>query len=443
MIEHDPPPAPLTSGGSRAAVVVQQVVADVASGGERIHSVVRAGICGGIAVVWPLITLLDDDRRALVSVEVVAVIALLVSLFMLWMVRRKAAMSPLFGMVSVLVDVAFAALLGVAVVLAPPADFIGIMHVTGFPMLYIAVAAAGIRLSRRSAIVGGAAAIATLVGVHLLDRAVNPTLSVDGPIHVLIGAILVAAATSVAVVAAQRSQAVALAVARQTLLFERARHTLGAYVSSEVAEHAMASDVVRLGGTRQRVAIVFTDLRSFTSKSESADPEALVRELNEYFEHMVRVIRAEGGVVDKYIGDSIMAVFGAPTPRSADAAHAIRAAAGLDRALAVLNAERGRRGLGPLAHGVGVHVGDVIAGNIGTAERAQYTVIGDAVNVAARLESATKDHHVSVLISADAIAAAASSETALLPLPALRSMGAIQVKGRGAAIEASTLDHTA
>ncbi len=442
MTEGAAPPAPLTSGGSRAAVVVQQVVADVAKDGERTHSIVRAGICGGIAVVWPLITLLGDDRRALVSVEAVAVVALLVSLGMLWLVRRKAAMSPLFGQVSVLVDVAFAALLGVAVIVAPPADYIGIMHVTGFPMLYIAVAAAGIRLSRRSAIVGGVAAIATLIGVHLLDRALNPTLSVDGPIHVLIGAILVAAATAVAVVAAQRSQAVAMAVARQTLLFERARHTLGAYVSSEVAEHAMASDVVRLGGTRQRVAILFTDLRSFTSKSESADPESLVRELNEYFEHMVRVIRAEGGVVDKYIGDSIMAVFGAPTPRATDAAHAIRAAAGLDKALASLNAERGRRGLGPLAHGVGVHVGDVIAGNIGTAERAQYTVIGDAVNVAARLESATKDHQVGVLISAAAIAAAASS-AAELPLPALRSVGAIQVKGRGAAIEVSTLDATA
>ena len=432
------PPTALTSGGSRAAVVVQQVVADVALDGERSHSLVRAGIFAAVALVWPLISLLDVDRGALVSVEIVAVVALLVSLFMLWMVRRPRAMSPLFGLVSVLVDVSFAALLGVAVILVPPSDFIGIMHVTGFPMLYIAVAGAGIRLSRRSAVGGGVAAMATLVGVHLLDRAVNPSLSVDGPVHVLIGAILVAAATAIAVVAAQRSQAVAIAVARQTLLFERARHTLGAYVSSEVAEHAMASDVVRLGGTRQRVAIVFTDLRGFTSKSESADPEALVRELNEYFEHMVQVIRAEGGVVDKYIGDSIMAVFGAPTARDDDAARAIRAAAGLQAALVALNGERGRRGLQPLAHGVGVHVGDVIAGNIGTAERAQYTVIGDAVNVAARLESATKDHQLGVLISSDAIVAAVSSNALLLP--ALRSVGEIRVKGRAAAIAVSTLD---
>jgi adenylate cyclase len=99
-----------------------------------------------------------------------------------------------------------------------------------------------------------------------------------------------------------------------------------------------------------------------------------------------------------------------------------------------LNDLRRQRGLGPLHHGVGVHVGDVVAGNIGTADRAQYTVIGDAVNVAARLESATKEHKVEVLVSADAIAAAGGAA-----LPELRDVGTIQVKGRAAGIPVSTL----
>jgi class 3 adenylate cyclase len=427
------PPAP-TTGSSRAALVVDKVVGDVALEGERAFARVRMGVALAVSLLWPPITMWSSDRGALVGVEIVAVVGLIVSVIMWAVIRRQQRTSPLFGLASVLLDILIVGGLGIAVVVAPPADFIGLMHVTGFSLLYVAVAGAGVRLSRRVAIAGGLAAILVMVLVHLVDRALNPERSLDGPVHLMIGAILIAAATAVALASAQRTRAVALSVARQTLLFERARHTLGAYVSSEVAEHAMQSDVLRLGGTRQRVAILFTDLRGFTSLSEDANPESLVRELNEYFEHMVGVVRQHGGVVDKYIGDSIMAVFGAPTPRDDDAARAIRAAAGLRDALVHLNTLRQQRGLPPLAHGVGVHVGDVVAGNIGTADRAQYTVIGDAVNVAARLESATKEQRVEVLVSADAVAAAGAAS-----LPALRDVGTIQVKGRAAGIPVSTL----
>jgi class 3 adenylate cyclase len=430
------PPAPLppTTGASRAAFVVDEVVGQVALEGERAFSLVRVGVAATVVLLWPPITMLSADRGALVGVEAVAVVALVISLLMWAGLRRQQRTSPLLGLLSVGVDLLIAGGLGAVVVLQPPQDFVGLMHVTGFSMLYVAVAGAGVRLSRRVAVAGGLIAVLVMLAVHLLDRRVNPQLSLDGPVHLLIGAILIAAAAAVAVTAAQRTREVALSVARQTLLFERARHTLGAYVSSEVAEHAMQSDVLRLGGTRQRVAILFTDLRGFTSLSEASDPESLVRELNEYFEHMVGVVRQHGGVVDKYIGDSIMAVFGAPTPADDDAARAIRAAAGLRNALVKLNDLRRQRGLGPLHHGVGVHVGDVVAGNIGTADRAQYTVIGDAVNVAARLESATKEHKVEVLVSADAIAAAGGAA-----LPELRDVGTIQVKGRAAGIPVSTL----
>lgn len=430
------PALPPATGASRAALVVDKVVGDVALDGERAFSRVRVGVALAVSLLWPPITLLSSDRGALVGVEVTAVVGLIVSLMMWAVVRRQQRTSPLFGLASVLIDVLIVGGLGFAVVLAPPSDFIGLMHVTGFSLLYIAVAGAGVRLSRRAAIAGGLAAVLVMFVVHLVDRALNAERSVDGPVHLMIGAILIAAATAVALASAQRTREVALSVARQTLLFERARHTLGAYVSSEVAEHAMQSDVLHLGGTRQRVAILFTDLRGFTSLSEASTPESLVRELNEYFEHMVGVVRQHGGVVDKYIGDSIMAVFGAPTPAADDAARAIRAAAGLRDALVKLNELRHQRGLGPLHHGVGVHVGDVVAGNIGTADRAQYTVIGDAVNVAARLESATKEHQVEVLVSADAVAAAAADGASL---PPLREVGTIQVKGRAAGIPVSTL----
>lgn len=244
-------------------------------------------------------------------------------------------------------------------------------------------------------------------------------------------------ATSLSWLMAVRTRNVALAAAGHALSAERARAHLGTYVSAEVAALSLESDELKLGGTRLRAAILFTDLRAFTSKSESADPEQLVLELNEYFIAMVACINAEGGVVDKYIGDSIMAVFGVPSSKGDDAGRAIRSAAAMQVALKSLNERRVRRGMLALEHGIGVHIGDVVAGNIGTPERSQYTVIGDAVNVAASLESETKNQGVAVLISDDAASAAVLEHR-----PALCAVGGatgIVVKGRGQAIAVHTL----
>jgi class 3 adenylate cyclase len=428
-------PALTSTSSTRVFDVVDRVVAEVAFDGERRQARLRVIATGGFAVLWPVLCQFTDDQTALVPVELVCVGALVGSLVVWGWLRRSAVTSPSFSLASALLDVVIAAAFGGAVIGSPPADFSGLLHATGFPVLYVAVAAAGLRYSRRGVFVAATTAIVSLLVLHALDRTLNPTRSLDGPVHVGVGIVLVLIAMGVAFANVRRAREVSLGVARQTLLAERARSTLGTYVSPEVAEQALKSDVVRLGGTRQPVAILFTDLRGFTSLSESAEPETLVRDLNEYFEHMVKAIRDEGGVVDKYIGDSIMAVFGAPHPRPDDAARAIRAAAALQAALCNLNAVRTRAGKKPIAHGVGVHFGDVIAGNIGTAERTQYTVIGDAVNVAARLESATKEHGVGVLVSADARAAAHGAHD----LPALRDVGEISVKGRAGALRVTTL----
>jgi adenylate cyclase len=203
---------------------------------------------------------------------------------------------------------------------------------------------------------------------------------------------------------------------------DKLKTTFGKYMTASVMEHLMAGKV-QLGGETLTATILFSDIRSFTSISEKMDAKSLVALLNEYFTEMVDVVIKEDGVVDKYIGDAIMAVFGAPVTKKDDAIHAVRAAIGMRQALAKLNVKLKERGMTPLKTGIGVHTGEVVAGNIGSEKRMEYTVIGDAVNLASRLESSTKELGTPVLISEDTYALVKDHIEA-------RAVKEITVKGR-------------
>ena len=146
---------------------------------------------------------------------------------------------------------------------------------------------------------------------------------------------------------------------------------------------------------------------------------------------MADIIMDKGGLVDKYIGDAIMVVFGIPRFQPDAAAHALRTAKAMQEALVIHNQGRAERGLSPLKQGIGLHFGEVVVGNIGTRERMQYTVIGDAVNVASRLESATKDAGVPILASKHLVDAAAATG---LDCRAV-SRGTLAVRGRDDGVE--------
>ncbi|MBI5510421.1 MAG: adenylate/guanylate cyclase domain-containing protein [Deltaproteobacteria bacterium] len=190
------------------------------------------------------------------------------------------------------------------------------------------------------------------------------------------------------------------------------------------------------GGERREVAVLFSDLRGFTSYAERLPPERLVQELNDYLAAMVEAVHGQGGTVDKYIGDSIMAVLGLMGSDPEDAARAIRTADSMQRALARHNADRASRRLPPLKQGIGVHFGQAIVGNIGTENRLQFTVVGDVVNTASRLKSATKSEGAPVLVSAAAVEAA---RRASADLPPLRPHGELRLRGRDSAIATFTL----
>lgn len=180
---------------------------------------------------------------------------------------------------------------------------------------------------------------------------------------------------------------------------KRVRSTMSRYMSAEVVEELLSSGEAQLGGQNQHVSILFSDLRGFTTVSEKLGARDTVSMLNEYFEEMVEVIFDNAGVLDKFIGDAIMALYGVPFNGEQDADNAVLTANGMFTALRLLNERREGRGMEAVDIGVGISTGDVVVGNIGSTRRMEYTVIGDSVNLAARLESATKYYGAHVLLS--------------------------------------------
>ncbi|HUH13500.1 MAG TPA: adenylate/guanylate cyclase domain-containing protein, partial [Longimicrobiales bacterium] len=171
------------------------------------------------------------------------------------------------------------------------------------------------------------------------------------------------------------------------LLKERYRGVLDKVVSPEIAEELLRRDIA-LGGENREVTTVFADINGFTPLSEGLEPQEVIAMINECMERLSRAIESAGGVVDKYIGDEVMGVFGAPVPQEDHARRAVVAAQRMRLEMSELNAARAARGQGALGVSIGLNSGVVVAGNMGSPDRLNYTVLGEAVNLAARLCSA-------------------------------------------------------
>jgi adenylate cyclase len=181
---------------------------------------------------------------------------------------------------------------------------------------------------------------------------------------------------------------------------QRLMSTLFRYVTRQVAEEIMKDrDRIKLGGNRSNVTVLFSDIRNFTTMSEQLEAEEVVTMLNSYFTRMLDPIFRYEGTLDKFIGDAIMAVFGAPIPLANDAEHAVRAALEMRRALRWYNEDRAGQGLPPIDNGIGITKGEAVSGNIGSEQRMDYTVIGDTVNIASRLEGLTKSYNHKILVN--------------------------------------------
>ena len=200
--------------------------------------------------------------------------------------------------------------------------------------------------------------------------------------------------------------------------------TLTRYVTKQVVELILDHpESIILDGEEREATVFFSDIRGFTTISEQMPPKDLVAMLREYFTLMVDAVFQYQGTVDKFIGDALMAIFGAPTPQPDHAERAVRTALEMKRMLAGFNQARLSAGKDPIRIGVGINTGHTVVGNIGSIQRLEYTAIGDAVNLASRLEGINKQYGTEIIIS----------ESTFRQLPdniLVRELDDVRVKGK-------------
>lgn len=202
------------------------------------------------------------------------------------------------------------------------------------------------------------------------------------------------------------------------------------FTTPDVVEEILRNpDSVHLGGEKKELTVFFADLRGFTSYSERHEPEVVVSVLNEYLSAMTEIVFEHGGTLDKFVGDEIMAIWGAPIGIENHAEKAVMAGVAMIRRLKEIQAAWKSRGVEALDMGIGINTGLMVVGNIGSERRMDYTVIGDAVNLAARLEAATRDLGCYYLISD-------STYSAVKDLVDVNPVGEVQVKGKKSLVKA-------
>lgn len=204
---------------------------------------------------------------------------------------------------------------------------------------------------------------------------------------------------------------------------ELIKRAFSQYVSENILESFLQNPMsLQLGGTRTEATILFTDIRNFTALAEHLEPSEVVHILNDYFAAVVEIIQKYEGTLDKFIGDAVMAIFGTPLRHDNDEERAVRAALEMNERFQLLKQKWVREGYPEIEIGVGINTGEVIAGNVGSLQRLAYTVIGNSVNMAARIEKLNKRFHTQILISASTYKRLESILDAI-PLPPTRVRG--------------------
>lgn len=298
------------------------------------------------------------------------------------------------------------------------------------PAFYVLIAFSALRYSRKATFACAVFSAAAFLGLQYEALSRRPDLALPAyavGIH-LLSMLLMGAAAGYVVSQLQAlvGRAVSTLIARQ-----RAEDALSRYVSRQVASHILAGEKeIWLAGSRREVAVLMSDIRGFTPMSEKMDPEALVSLLNRYFKVMIDIVFKHDGMLDKFVGDEIMVVFGAPLDQPDAETRAFKCAAEMQKAMGDFNAGQRAAGGPELGVGIAVHSGPVVAGNVGSETRMDYTVMGDTVNMTQRMQARAAAGKVLVSDAAKARAGEGFSYTELEPF---------QVKGRQEPVKAFEL----
>lgn len=393
---------------------------------RRINRVRAMLLLFGLFVVVPIRLLTfgpTGGPGSLVASVAVLAIGLLASLALAWKMRDPEFPEGL-AVIGIVLDFGIVAWLILAQVLAGVSGGSELsyrIHALFLPLGYAMNALSGMRLSHRQVLLSGSLCAGLLVEATLFDLLLLHLPYYAGTTVIAVSMVAVTTTASYFMVSKARTLLAEAASIESEAM--RVRGVLSRYVSQPVAETVLQEDFSMATGRRQQVTVLFSDIRGFTRMAEAMPPEAVVSVLNAYFSRMVQVVFEFDGMLDKYIGDGMMVVFGAPIQHEDHALRAVQAALRMRQELAALNEERLARGEPALQIGIGLHTGEAVIGNIGTEQRLDYTAIGDTVNTASRIESLTKEFATDILLSA-------ATHAAVMPRVEVEPLRGVPIRGK-------------
>ena len=413
---------------------------------ESLGVTVRFFAIVALALIQLVLLALDLEEASIVGFSIVlCVLAALAGGLVRWLLRRGYRRWYSYLNISFDVLLVWLITIGSAIVLGGGHHYAEATKSAFPPLFFLVVALAGLRQSPRLAVFAGVLAsiayVSLVLPVALFDRGLVTWVNADdfhGPavsvIRIVTLGLLLLLAGFVARATASRARGLVQRVAREqvAVAVEKGRQAaliaaFERYFPHREAVQLLAEGGLPSGGDRAVVTVLTADIRGFTSISERIAPDRIVEVLNRYFEAMVEIIFGHDGTLISFVGDGLWAVFGLPAAREDDADRALAAARGMRLRLAELNAGGVFAAVGGLRIGIAVHTGEVLAGMIGSERRQEYTVVGDTVNAAARMEEANKELSTDLLVSEATVRRLGNRD-------GLESRGEIVLRGRVASL---------